>query len=57
MNRYIDAFSMARSYTTTVPAQKIKAAFQEPMLLLPARVLPEGPKWAYELFLRISRNY
>jgi bifunctional non-homologous end joining protein LigD len=34
-----------------MPAQKIKAAFTEPMLLLPARELPEGPNWAYELKL------
>jgi hypothetical protein len=34
-----------------VPAQRIKAAFTEPMLLLPARTLPEGVNWAYELKL------
>jgi bifunctional non-homologous end joining protein LigD len=35
-----------------VPAQTIKAAaFAEPMLLLPARTLPEGTNWAYELKL------
>src|SRR5229473_6309831 len=43
----MDDFEERRSYTTVVPAQKIKAAFQEPMLLLPARTLPEGPNWAY----------
>jgi ATP-dependent DNA ligase len=32
-----------------VPAQKIKATFTEPMLLLPARTLPEGANWAYKL--------
>jgi bifunctional non-homologous end joining protein LigD len=32
-------------------AQKIKAAFTEPMLLPPARGLPEGANWAYELKL------
>ena len=37
--------------TTTVPPQTIKAAFTEPMLLLPARSLPEGANWAYELKL------
>ena len=31
-----------------VRAQKIKATFTEPMLLLPARTLPEGTNWAYE---------
>ena len=30
---------------------KIKAALSEPMLLLPARTLPEGANWAYELKL------
>ena len=34
-----------------MPAHKIKAAFTEPMLLLPTRTLPEGPDWAYELKL------
>ena len=34
-----------------MPAQKIKAAFSEPMLLLPAGTLPEGAKWTYELKL------
>lgn len=34
-----------------MPAQEIKAAFTEPMLLLPARTLPEGVNWAYELKL------
>jgi hypothetical protein len=34
-----------------VPAKKIKAAFTEPMLLVPARELPEGERWAYELKL------
>ena len=34
-----------------MPAQKVKAAFTEPMLLLPARTLPEGSNWAYELKL------
>ena len=34
-----------------MPAQKIKATFTEPMLLLPARTLPEGANWAYELKL------
>jgi ATP-dependent DNA ligase len=34
-----------------VPTQKFRAAFTEPMLLLPARTLPEGPNWAYELKL------
>jgi hypothetical protein len=29
-----------------VPAYTIKAAFTEPMLLLPARELPEGANWA-----------
>jgi len=32
-------------------ARTIKAAFTEPMLLLPARELPEGANWAYELKL------
>jgi hypothetical protein len=32
-----------------LPAQKIKAAFHEPMLLLPASTLPEGVNRAYEL--------
>ena len=36
-----------------MPAQKIRAAFTEPMLLLPARTLPEGASWAYELKLEI----
>lgn len=31
--------------------QRIKATFIEPMLLLPARTLPEGANWAYELKL------
>jgi bifunctional non-homologous end joining protein LigD len=30
---------------------KTNAAFIEPMLLLPARTLPEGANWAYELKL------
>jgi len=34
-----------------VPAQKIKATFTEPMLLLPASTLPEGANWIYELKL------
>jgi ATP-dependent DNA ligase len=34
-----------------VPAQKIKAAFIEPMLLLSASALPEGADWVYELKL------
>ena len=34
-----------------MPPQKIKAAFTGPMLLLPARELPEGANWAYELKL------
>ena len=34
-----------------MPPQTIKAAFTEPMLLLPARSLPEGANWAYELKL------
>jgi ATP-dependent DNA ligase len=34
-----------------VLAQMTKAAFVEPMLLLPARKLPEGANWAYELKL------
>ena len=34
-----------------MPAQKTKATFTEPMLLLPARALPEGANWAYELKL------
>jgi ATP-dependent DNA ligase len=34
-----------------VSAQTIKAMFTEPMLLLPARTLPEGANWAYELKL------
>jgi ATP-dependent DNA ligase len=34
-----------------LPAQKFKAAFTEPMLLLPSRTLPEGANWAYELKL------
>jgi ATP-dependent DNA ligase len=33
-----------------VRAQKIRAAFIEP-LLLPERTLPEGANWAYELKL------
>jgi hypothetical protein len=31
-----------------VPAQKIKAAFTEPMLLLPTRELVEGANWTFE---------
>jgi DNA ligase D-like protein (predicted ligase) len=34
-----------------VPMAKTNAAFIEPMLLLPARTLPEGANWAYELKL------
>jgi ATP-dependent DNA ligase len=34
-----------------VPPQKFRATFTEPMLLLPARTLPEGANWAYELKL------
>ena len=34
-----------------MPAQKIRAAFTEPMLLLPTRTLTEGANWAYELKL------
>src|SRR5215470_1922500 len=34
-----------------VPSTKAKAAFVEPMLLLPKSSLPEGPAWAYELKL------
>ena len=34
-----------------MPSQEIKAAFTEPMLLLPSRDLPEGANWAYELKL------
>lgn len=32
-----------------MPTQTIKAAFVEPMLVLPTSTLPEGPGWAYEL--------
>ena len=34
-----------------MPAQMIKAAFVEPMLLLPTSTLPEGSGWQYELKL------
>ena len=34
-----------------MPAQITKAAFIEPMLLLPTTTLPEGSGWAYELKL------
>ena len=34
-----------------MPAQKPRAAFHEPMLIVPARTLPEGANWAYELKL------
>jgi bifunctional non-homologous end joining protein LigD len=34
-----------------VPIHKTQANFTEPMLLLPARELPEGANWAYELKL------
>jgi DNA ligase D-like protein (predicted ligase) len=34
-----------------VPSEKGKAAFTQPMLLLPTRELPEGANWAYELKL------
>jgi hypothetical protein len=39
---------------TYVPAHTIKAAFTEPMLLLPARELPEGANWA-KMLLRGQR--
>ena len=34
-----------------MPAQMTKAAFVEPMLLLPTSTLPEGSGWQYELKL------
>jgi bifunctional non-homologous end joining protein LigD len=34
-----------------MPAQFTKAAFVEPMLLLPANTLPEGSDWTYEIKL------
>jgi DNA ligase D-like protein (predicted ligase) len=34
-----------------VPSTRAKAAFVEPMLLLPKSSLPEGPVWSYELKL------
>src|SRR5579859_3261599 len=34
-----------------MPARLTKAAFVDPMLLLPASRLPEGSSWAYELKL------
>ncbi|HEX8985576.1 MAG TPA: hypothetical protein VF767_09100 [Bryobacteraceae bacterium] len=34
-----------------MPAQKTKAAFIEPMLLLRTTELPAGDEWAYELKL------
>jgi DNA ligase D-like protein (predicted ligase) len=34
-----------------VPSRESKAKFIEPMLLLPAETLPEGPDWTYELKL------
>src|ERR1700686_3441974 len=34
-----------------MPAQRIKAQFVEPMLLLPASQLPEAQEWIYELKL------
>ena len=34
-----------------MPAPQIKATFTDAMLLLPARTLPEGANWAYELKL------
>lgn len=34
-----------------MPRQMTKAAFVEPMLLLPTKALPEGTDWAYELKL------
>jgi DNA ligase D-like protein (predicted ligase) len=37
--------------TETISEQKIKAAFIEPMLLLPTRELPQSPEWTYELKL------
>src|ERR1700722_4825006 len=38
-------------YTRAVPSREIKAKFIEPMLLLPAETLPQGPGWTYELKL------
>ncbi|HTB15304.1 MAG TPA: hypothetical protein VK752_27220 [Bryobacteraceae bacterium] len=32
-----------------VPVTRDKVNFTEPMLLLPARTLPEGSEWTYEL--------
>jgi ATP-dependent DNA ligase len=29
--------------------ERMDAAFTEPMMLLPARAMPEGANWAYEL--------
>jgi DNA ligase D-like protein (predicted ligase) len=37
--------------TWTVPPNKTKAGFIEPMLLLPTSALPEGDAWVYELKL------
>ena len=34
-----------------MPAQKIRAAFVEPMLLLRTDSLPESTNWVYEVFL------
>jgi ATP-dependent DNA ligase len=34
-----------------VPPREIKAKFIEPILLLPAEALPDGPCWTYELKL------
>jgi ATP-dependent DNA ligase len=34
-----------------VPSHEIKAKFIEPMLLLSAETLPEGPGWSFELKL------
>jgi hypothetical protein len=42
--------------STILPPKKIKAAFIDPMLLLPTTKLPEGPNWTYELLCGQSHN-
>jgi ATP-dependent DNA ligase len=40
-----------------VPSQDSKTRFIEPMLLLPAETLPEGPGWIYQLKLDGHRAF
>jgi bifunctional non-homologous end joining protein LigD len=42
---------LASAHLRHLPQPKTKAAFIEPMLLLRANALPDGPNWLYELKL------